>query len=837
MENFSNWTIKPESQLLDELQSSRTGLSSLDAKKRLSKTGLNQLDFEHFSIFKIFLRQLKSPFIYLLIIASIISFLLSNFQEGLLMLLFVIINTSLGFFQEYRAGQTFKLLKHYLTHQTTVIRNGNEEKIDTRYLVPGDVIIVKAGDMLPADVRFLEITDLSIDESTLTGESMPVKKEYSALSQPAKTVFDAKNMGFAGTTVINGKGICIVCNTGTNTAFGSIAHLAFDSKKEGSFALEITKFSKFIIKLIIVTLFCILVLNILLKRNTIAPGELFIFTLALLVTITPEALPLVITFSLARGARHLAKNKVIVKRLSAIEDLGSINVLCSDKTGTLTENTLAIDEIYSTNKENALLYGALALGKDLQHSNPFNKALWEQLNEEQKKRVAQCVVIQELPFDPSRLRTTTLVSFENQQLLFVMGAFEYIIERCVNQSNVDLEKFKKITIDEGNKGKRIIALAYRTLNEKYNEEEMIDEKNLEFVALFSFIDPIKKDAEKAIMKAKKLGLQIKILTGDTPEVAGYVAQKIGLIPTLDRVMTGVRWESLNKNDQLKSLREYTVFARVTPKQKLDIIELLQAEGYYVGYLGDGINDAPALKIANVALVVQGASDIAREAADIILIKKSLLDIVNGIYEGRTVFTNTVKYIKTSLSSIFGNFYSVAISSLFVNYLPMLPVQILLTNLLSDFPLISISTDYVDYKDLKRPKFYDTKELFTISIILSVISSLFDIVIVALFHKDARTLRTAWFIENILTAIVLIYSVRTNGLFYKATRPSFYLVSLSVLVTIITFSLPYTMIGQHFFDFVPLPYWILVLIIILVTIYFLLTEVIKDIYYHFYKSKK
>ncbi len=833
MQSFSRWTAKNESTLYEELESCASGLTTDQAKKRLLTYGLNQITFEQFSIFQIFIRQIKSPFIYLLIVASLIAFCMSNAQEGILILLFVMINTLLGFFQEYQAGKTIQLLKKYLVHHVTVIRNNKEEKVNVEFIVPGDIIIIKAGDMLPADIRFLQITNLAIDESTLTGESMPVKKDCTVLTQKIETVFDATNMGFSGTTIINGKGIGIVCQTGQRTVVGTIAHLAFNESKQGYFIQEIDKFSRFIIKIIFITIISIFILNIALKGiHVISIGQLFIFTLALLITITPEALPLVITFSLARGARRLAKNKVIVKRLSAIEDLGSIDVLCSDKTGTLTENRLEVEEIYADDTNKALVYGILALGSDQKHTNSFNKALWDKLTNDQKKEFEQFKLINEIPFDPSRLRTTTIVSRNDQQLLLVMGAFEYIIEHC--NPNQAINFYQKISADNGNKGKRIIALAVKKLDSEpeLSEDTLKNEKDLELIGLFSFIDPIKKDAAKAIHQAKKLGIKIFILTGDTPEVAGYVAHQIGLIPTADKVMSGSSWQNLNENEQQKSLKEFNVFARVNPEQKLQIIQKLQKE-HYVGYLGEGINDAPALKIANVALVVQGASDIAREAADIILLKKSLLLVVNGIYEGRIVFTNTIKYIKTSMSSIFGNFYSVAISSLFVDYLPMLPVQILLTNLLSDFPLIAISTDSVDYKDLKRPKFYNPKEFIQISLILSGISSIFDFIIFGIFYKDAQKLRTVWFIESVLSAVVLIYSVRTNKLFFKAVAPSIYLASLSLITALITLLLPYTNLGQRYFDFIPLSPYVLTANIIIVVCYFLVTELIKDIYYRFY----
>jgi Mg2+-importing ATPase len=553
------------------------------------------------------------------------------------------------------------------------------------------------------------------------------------------------------------------------------------------------------------------------------------------VSVIPEALPLETTFSLARSAKRLAKRKVIVKRLSAIEDLGGIEILCCDKTGTLTENMLTIVNTYSDNNEQTIWLANLASSFELKKKiEPFDIALDKGLNSEQKKKITKVVKISEESFDPKTRKNSVLVKDGDKTFLIIRGATEAVVSSCS-----DLDKKTKDNIDdwtsrEGKQGHRVLAIIYKEINvteknsEFYNKE--LEKNDFTFSGIISFVDPIKKSSFSAVKQAKNLGVKIIIITGDSPEVAGAVANEIGLIDSLGKVITGEKWQTASQKTREKYLEIYSVFARVSPEEKFAIIEALRKR-YMIGFLGEGINDAPALKIAGVSLVVDSAADIAREAADIILLKKNLDVIIDGIKEGRQVFANTTKYIKSTLASNFGNFFAVAIASLMIDFLPMLPIQILLVNLLSDAPMISISTDTVEASELKSPKKYQTKEIIIIAIILGLVSTVFDFIFFDLFYRiSPEVLQTNWFIGSVLTELVLLFSIRTKSLFIKSLRPSKSIIWLSLMTFILTIGLPFTVFGQKVFKFVaPTPSH-LMLILSLVIIYFIISEIVKLLYY-------
>ncbi len=823
--------------LLQEFQTSTSGLTQQEAQKRQKEYGLNQLTESSFSWFYILLAQFKLPFIYLLAVAAVLALSLGNYQEALMIILFVLINTIVGFYQEYKAAQTVALLKKYLTAMVTVYRDKKLQQIDSKELVPGDIIQLQAGDMIPADVRFITADNVLVDESILTGESIPVKKIIAPLQQASFTIFNAENIGFSGTTIVQGNAEALVCAIGSKSYMGSLAHLTEEVMKESLFFQEIVRFSKMILLLVISTLIIIILLNIIIKGTAVFSIELVIFVIALAVTITPEALPLVITFSLSRGALQLARNKVIVKRLSAIEDLGSIDILCSDKTGTLTENKLTVSDLSTDDQEQLLIYANLANGHNHNpyvSTNPIDQALYQHLNQDQKTMLTTYQKKQEYPFDPVRLRNSVIVEKNNELLLIVRGVVDTIIDRC---SAIDKQKILQWTLEKERAGKRVLLIAYKKLSSSHIlAQEIANESALTYLGLLSLVDPIKEDVLPALAQAHKMGITIKILTGDSAQVAGAVGYAIGLIDNPEKVITGAQFEALSPMQKEKAVYDYALFARVIPEQKLTIIKLLQVKNQ-VGYLGDGINDGPALKAAHVALVVQGAADIARAAADIILLKKSLHIIINGIYEGRRVYTNTIKYIKITLSSNVGNFYSVAIASLFINYLPMLPIQILLVNVLTDLPMIALSTDRVESSDLKKPNSYTIKNIFFFSMIFGLISSLFDFIIFFTFYQKEKTLQTIWFIESVLSELVILFSLRTRKLLWNAKMPSFSLIVLSLAAAFIAILMPLSSFGQHFFGFFKPTIGELSFVIILIVGYMIATELVKIIYYRLFNNIK
>lgn len=836
--NIYEYSTKKTNQVAKEFNvNPKKGLDQSSVTQRLRQFGFNRISMRETKAWHIFLRQFRSSFVYLLFGAVIVTILLGETTETLMILFFLVFNSCLGFYQEYRSEKTVKLLSKFTFPRAKVVRNGITLQIASENLVPGDIIILETGDRIPADVRLIEQHNLSIDETILTGESGSVFKTAEALDQQPTAYHQAQNLCFSGTDVLRGKAKAIVITTGHHTVMGEITKLTGEIQKISDFEKGISRFSQFIIKLVGFTIFIVLLANVFLRNDGVRFLDLIIFSIALTVSVIPEALPIVTTFSLSLGIRRLANNKVIVKRLSAIEDLGGIEILCSDKTGTLTENTLQVANIYADNRDQTLFYANVASSVELmKKTEPFDIALEQELTSQQKKKIKNTTVIADEPFDPRMRRNVVFVKTSEKHLLITRGAPEEVFHVC-SDNNLQNKKniFDWIT-REGEQGHRVLAIAYKEVKKIDKDQDIIKifgNDNFTFSGVISFVDPIKKSSFKAIKKARELGVRILIMTGDSLEVSGAVGRKIGLINSPDQVMSGERWERMTSEEKTRCLHKYSVLARVSPEQKYKIVKFLQKQ-YIVGFLGEGINDTPALKKAGVSLVVDSAVDIAREAADIILLKKNLDVVLDGIKEGRQVFANTTKYIKSTLSSNFGNFFAVAAASLMIDFLPMLPVQILLVNLLSDLPMITISTDTVDKDELQSPKKYEIKDILMLAIILGMVSMVFDFIFFGLFYRiSPEVLQTNWFIGSILTEIALIFSIRTKSLFLKGARPSRSLLWLSILVVLTTISLPYTSFGKLIFHFTPPTNTHLMLILSLVIIYFACSELVKLFYY---KSK-
>ncbi len=827
--DFRKAAAMSASALLSALGGMPAGLTTEEARQRLAAVGPNALTVQHRHWWQIAGRQFASPFIYLLFGAAVVSLVLGETTDAIFIFAFVAINATIGFVQEYRSERSISALKKFVVRHTHVRRGGETRLVETTAVVPGDVLVLEAGDTIPADVRFTKMENVEVDESVLTGESVAARKQVDPVRGAVADLFAATTIGFSGTTVTAGSAEGMVIATGRRAYVGTLERTAVETKKETAFEQGMNQLSLFILKLMSVTLAVVILFHIVFNREGLPVGDLFVFAVALAVGVVPEALPLVITLSLARGAVRLAHRKVVPKRLSAIEDLGAIDVLATDKTGTITENKLTVVDVFGERAvvlESAARSAAFFGERVKQPNNAFDLAVWEQLSATEQKKVSSGRRYHDIPFDPHRRRNAVVVDIAGKPMLLSRGAPEDIFSLLVRSDPQAAAWVEQ----QGGKGYRVIAVASRRLTRVPDQWDTALEKGAVLVGCIAFEDPLKETTSRTIKRARELGVAIKILTGDSPGVAGTVGRAIGLVSRPEDVVTGSQFAAAPSTEKHALVESRNVFARMTPDLKLEVVRLLE-ERHIVGFLGEGFNDAPALKVAQVALSVQGASDIAQDASDIILLNKSLDVIIEGIREGRRTLANTMKYIKSTLASNLGNFFALAASSLFVPFLPMLPVQILLVNLLTDSPLVSIATDRVANPEVARPEPWKLRDIILVSIVLGIVSSAFDFLFFGYFVRYGETtLQTFWFLGSVLTELALIFGIRTRGPFWRTNRPSWPLIGLSVAATAVTLGVIFIPGVRQFFHFGPPAASYLAVALSFVVLYFVSTELVKLWYY-------
>ena len=775
-----------------KLNSSINGLNENEAAERLYASKQNK---KHYSAlqkdFYLFARQFKNPLVLLLIGAVILSAFLGDHSDVFIILFIVLSSGILSFFQERNAGRVVEKLQSLIALKATVLRNGIIKEIIATEVVTGDIILLKAGDMLPADCLIIESNELHANEASLTGESYPARKEVGIINTDTE-LSKRTNCLWQGSNIVSGTAKAIVINTGKQTIFGSIVQSA-SSRSETTFEKGIKDFGFFLMRITLVLSFCILIVNLLNHKNVV---ESALFALALAVGMAPELLPAITTIAMSAGAKRMLAKKVIVKKLSSIQNIGEINLLCTDKTGTITEGNISVHSIIDANGNPFTFAQKLAYWNaffQTGYNNPIDEAL-KKINIPSENIPEK---IGEVPYDFIRKRLSIAINTRNEKLLISKGAFNEIISICntaqLNNGNSLpitplLPTINKLYESFGEKGFRVIAICYKTI--QHTDIIINDEAEMIFAGFILLQDPIKEDIVNTIEKLHKLKVQLKIITGDNRNVAKCIGLSLGIKKPI--ILTGKDLLKISAEALPQKVKRVHIFAEVEPQQKERIIRALR-KTYTVAYMGDGINDVSAINAADIGISVDNAVDVAREAADFVLLEKKLSVLIDGIKEGRKTFSNTLKYILINTGSTFGNMFSVSIASLILPFLPMLPKQILLTNFITDFPYLSIASDNVDAEQLNKPGKWNLKMVSRYMIIFGIHSSLFDVItfLVLLYGLKLKeaSFQTGWFIESCLTQLFVLFILRTRRNFFKS-KASKYLFWLSLIGIIITITLPY-----------------------------------------------
>ena len=830
------WSL-PVEKLIVELGSEASGLSLREANARLKHYGPNALKAtKRENVLWLFVNQFKSPLVLILIVASIISLVAAEWVDAGVVLAIVFGSTILGFAQEYIAGNAIEKLRSKVTIHSSVLRDGQSKTLPSYRVVQGDVVLLSAGSLIPADGVVLESKDFFVNQAVLTGETFPVEKKFGTVSEKA-SLAERSNCVFMGTSVSSGTARVLIVQTGKATVFGQIAGKLALRPPMTEFERGIQRFGYLLTRIMLVMVVVVLAINIFMAKP---PIDSLLFALALAVGLAPELLPAIVSITLSHGAKRMAKLGVIVRRLNSIENLGSMDVLCTDKTGTLTAGVVELDGAVDTAGQpcaavlrlagiNALFQSGLA--------NPLDEALLTAT----KKAVMDLGAVHkvdEIPYDFVR-KCLSVVAADaaGTRTLITKGALDKILALCtsVGADEAPLDATMRASIEArfeewSGQGYRVLGVASRVVDIRSGPYTRTDERGLNFAGFLLFMDPPKADVRQTLIDLAQRGVQLKIITGDNRKVARHVAEAVNL--HIVSVITGRELNDLGDEALMHVVGRATVFAEVDPNQKERIILALKKTGHVVGYMGDGINDALALHAADVGISVDTAVDVAKDAADFVLLRKDLGILRQGIDEGRMTFANTLKYILTTISANFGNMFSMAVASVFLPFLPLLASQILLNNFLSDIPATAIAGDRVDKEWVAMPRRWDTVFIRDYMVLFGLLSSVFDLltfgVLLWLFHAAPEEFRTGWFIESLLTELVIALVVRTRRPFYRS-RPGNLLLVTTVVVIAIALVLPY-MPFSSIFGFVPLPAPLLLGMIGLTLAYVFAVEVAKKMFY-------
>ncbi|HTY24947.1 MAG TPA: magnesium-translocating P-type ATPase [Desulfomonilaceae bacterium] len=827
------WTIPP-TEILSRLESSSQGLSAAEARRRLSQYGSNLLTPKKRSdTLTLLISQFKSPIILILLFATGLSFFLHDHVNALIILAIVLGSGLLGFWQERGAANAVEKLLAIVQIKATALRDGVTTKVPLQEIVPGDVVLVSAGDVIPGDCLVIESKALYVDEATLTGETYPVGKSVEVTDAEAPLA-QRKNVLWMGTHVVSGSSTAVVVHTGKQTEFGKVSERLELRPEETEFERGVGRFGYFLMEVTLMLVIAIFAVNVYLHKPVL---DSFLFSLALAVGLTPQLLPAIISINLAHGAKDMAREKVIVKRLASIENFGSMNVLCSDKTGTLTEGVVRLDSALNVDaelSEKVLRYAYINAFYETGFVNPIDEAVraYREFDMSDYRK------LDEVPYDFVRKRLSILVASGGQRFMVTKGALRNVLEVCSSAQAADGEVVAIASVQEriekhfeefSGKGCRTLGIAYRDLGSE-SSITPDHENNMTFLGFLVLFDPLKSDIVETIGLLRRLGVSLKIITGDNRLVAANLGRQIGL--TNPQVLTGPDLRRMSTEALVNKIGEVDILAEVEPNQKERIILALRKSGNVVGYMGDGINDASALHAADVSISVDSAADVAKEAADIVLLEKDLRVLVQGVSSGRTTFANTLKYVFMATSANFGNMFSMAGASLFLPFLPLLPKQILLTNLMTDFPEMAIATDSVDSELVEQPRRWDIKFIRKFMLAFGLLSSIFDYLtfgcLLWVLHATVDQFRTGWFVESVVSASLIVLVIRSRKPFFTS-RPGKYLLIATLLVVVITLLLPTSPIAG-LLDFQPLPFSFLLILAVIVVVYILSAELVKKFFY-------